>query len=46
MIYVLGISMWGYVFLHGHESSEGLYVARGGWRHGDRHQDKGHVKIC
>ena len=34
------------VFLHEHESRGRSYVAHGGWRLGDRHQDKGQVKIC
>ena len=34
------------VFLHEHESRGGSYVAHGGWRLGDRHQDKEQVKIC
>ena len=34
------------VFLHENESRRRSYVAHGGWRHGDRNQDKGQVKIC
>ena len=33
------------VFLHEHKSRGRSYVARGGWRHGDRHQDKDQVII-
>ena len=34
------------VFLHEHDSRGRSYVAHGGWCLGDRHQDKGQVKIC
>ena len=34
------------VFIHELESRGRSYVARGGRRHGDHHQDNGQVKTC